>query len=63
MEIVKIVVWQEDQSWIGYLQQYPDYWTQGDTLEDLKEHLKDLHVDLSSGVIRGARRVEELIVP
>lgn len=62
MHIVKIVVWQEDDSWMGYLQEYPDYWTQGESLEDLKEHLKDLHADLTSGAIPGARRVDDLVV-
>ncbi|MCA9159027.1 MAG: hypothetical protein KDA72_11905 [Planctomycetales bacterium] len=62
MQVVKIVVWQEDDSWLGYLQEYPDYWTQGSRLDDLKEHLKDLQSDLSSGMIPGARRVEDLIV-
>ena len=63
MQAVKIVVWEEDGAWLGYLQEYPDYWTQGDTLEDLKEHLKDLYKDIASGQIPGIRRVEELIVP
>ncbi len=62
MQVVKIVVWQEDESWIGFLQEYPDYWTQGESLDDLKEHLKDLHADVSSGVIPGVRRVEDLVV-
>lgn len=63
MQAVKIVVWEEDGAWIGYLQEYPDYWTQGETLEDLKEHLRDLYQDITSGQIPGIRRVEELIVP
>jgi predicted RNase H-like HicB family nuclease len=46
---VKIVYWQEDGAWLGYLLDYPDYWTQGTTLEDLKEHLKDLYKDLTNG--------------
>lgn len=62
MQVVKIVVWQEEETWIGYLQEYPDYWTQGASIEDLKDHLKDLHADLSSGVIPGVRRVEDLVV-
>ena len=62
MQVVKIMVWQEDDAWIGYLQEYPDYWTQGESLDDLKEHLKDLHADLSSGVIPAARRVEDLVL-
>jgi predicted RNase H-like HicB family nuclease len=47
MQTVKIVVWEEDGGWLGYLQDYPDYWTQGETLDDLKEHLKDLYHDVS----------------
>jgi len=35
----KIIYWQEDDAWLGYLQDYSDYWTQGETLEDLEEHL------------------------
>ena len=62
MQVVKIVVWHEDDAWVGYLQDYPDYWTQGDSLDDLKEHLKDLHADLSAGLIPAARRVEDLVV-
>ena len=62
MQVVKIVVWQEDDAWVGCLQDYPDYWTQGESLDDLKEHLKDLYADLSAGLIPGARRVEDLVV-
>lgn len=29
MRMVKFVYWEEDGAWIGYLQDYPDYWTQG----------------------------------
>lgn len=49
MQTVKIVYWKGDQFWLGYLQDYPDYWTQGETLDDLKEHLKDLYLEFTSG--------------
>ena len=62
MHVVKIVVWQEDDAWLGYLQEYPNYRTQGGSLEELNEHLKDLHAELSTGLISGARRVEDLLV-
>ncbi len=62
MQTVKIVLWEEDGAWLGYLQDYPDYWTQGDTLDDLKDHLQDLYRDVTSGTIPGIRRVEELVV-
>jgi predicted RNase H-like HicB family nuclease len=35
--------WQEnDGNFLGYLNEYPDHWTQGNDLEDLKEHLLDI---------------------
>jgi len=58
----KYVYWQEDDMWIGYFEEYPDYWTQGKSLEELKENLKDLYKELSSGVIPCVRRVAELEV-
>jgi hypothetical protein len=62
MQTVKFVYWQEGSLWLGYLQEFPDYWTQGETLDDLKEHLVDLDHDLAGGHIPGARRVDDLVV-
>src|SRR5438105_989431 len=54
------VWWQDDDFWIGYLEAFPDYWTQGTSRDDLEEHLRDLHVDLRSGELPrvGRRRAE-----
>jgi predicted RNase H-like HicB family nuclease len=60
MQRVKIVCWEEDGAWLGYLLDYPDYWTQGTSLDDLRAHLRDLYKDVTSGEIPGIRRVEEL---
>lgn len=59
---VKIVCWKGNEFWLGYLQDYPDYWTQGETLTDLKDHLKDLYKDVTSGEIPGIRKVEDLVI-
>ena len=56
MQAVKYVHWQEDGYWLGYLEDYPDYWTQGESRDDLQEHLQDLYDDLSIGVIRSTAR-------
>ena len=32
---------------IGYLNQYPDYWTQGDSLEELQNMLSSLYNDIT----------------
>ena len=63
MASVKYVYWQEEDAWLGYLEEYPDYWTQGETLDDLLEHLRDLYLDLSQGKLPGARKVGELVIP
>jgi hypothetical protein len=62
MQSAKIIVWEEDGSWLGFFQDYPDYWTQGESEADLKEHLRDLYCDLTNGSIPGIRKLEDLEV-
>lgn len=60
---VRFTYWKEsDGRYLGYLNDYPEHWTQGETLEDLKEHLRDLYQLFSSEEIPGIRKVEELEV-
>jgi hypothetical protein len=42
------IYWQDGDFWLGYLNEFPDYWTQGASLNDLKDHLLDLYCDLST---------------
>ncbi|UCE06113.1 MAG: type II toxin-antitoxin system HicB family antitoxin [bacterium] len=59
MNKVNIVCWKEDDGmWLGYLESHPDYLTQGQTLEELKENLKDIHNDIYAGLIPKVRTVE-----
>ena len=62
MQTAKIVYWEEEGAWIGYLEEFPDYWTQGDTLEDLESHLCDLYKDLTSDELPRIRRVADIAV-
>jgi hypothetical protein len=48
--------------WLGYFEEFPDYLTQGETLEELQENLRDLYRDLMSGEIPGIRRAAELTI-
>jgi predicted RNase H-like HicB family nuclease len=58
---IKFTFWQEtDGNYLGYLNEFPDYWTQGETLEDLKAHLRDLQGLLSDGELAGVRHESEL---
>ncbi|MGO9375797.1 MAG: type II toxin-antitoxin system HicB family antitoxin [Syntrophobacteraceae bacterium] len=63
MKTVKIVYWQEsDGMWLGHLETYPDYMTQGETLEELKENLKDILTMLESKEIPLVRIHEDMAV-
>lgn len=63
MRVEKFVHWQDGNMFLGYLLDYPDYWTQGETLEELKENLIDLYKDLTSGELVGVRKVDDLVMP
>ena len=60
MNTIRYVYWQDGDMWLGYLEEYPDYMTQGETLEELQENLRDIRADLIGGEIPGVRRVAEL---
>jgi hypothetical protein len=62
MQTVKFVYWQEGEHWLGYFRDSPDYWTQAESLDDLKDHLADLYQDLTGGELPGIRKVGELNV-
>ena len=62
MEKQKYIYWQDEDMLIGYLEEYPDYWTQGESLEQLQENLLDIYKELNSGNIPSVRKVAELQV-
>jgi predicted RNase H-like HicB family nuclease len=62
MEKLKYIYWRDEGMWLGYLEEYPDYMTQGVSLEELQENLKDIYKELSGGSIPCVRKVAELQV-
>jgi predicted RNase H-like HicB family nuclease len=56
-----ITHWREsDGRYLGYLNDYSDHWTQGEDLDDLKTHLRDLFELFGGEIIPGIRKEEEL---
>jgi predicted RNase H-like HicB family nuclease len=53
---IKYTFWQDNNFWIGYLDDYPDYWTQGNTIAELEENLLDLFKEFSGGSLPRPRR-------
>jgi predicted RNase H-like HicB family nuclease len=62
METKKFVYYEEDGKFVGWLEEYPDYRTQGETMDELRANLLDLYKDLSSGEIPRVRKVGELSI-
>ncbi|MDO9140256.1 MAG: type II toxin-antitoxin system HicB family antitoxin [Methylobacter sp.] len=62
MKTIKFTFWQDDSFFVGFLNEYPDYQTQGMTKQELIENLKDLLNDIESAQIPYIRKVEELLV-
>lgn len=63
MERKKYIYWQDDGMWLGYLEEYPDYMTQGESMEELEDNLRDIYKELGSGNIPCVRRIAEIEVP
>lgn len=55
MEKHKITYWKDGEFWLGYLNDYPEYMTQGESFEDLVEHLKDINNDIQEELVPGKR--------
>jgi predicted RNase H-like HicB family nuclease len=59
---MKFTFWKDGEFYLGFLNDYPDYETQGMTKEELVENLKALLEDVESGEISYIRNVEEMVV-
>jgi hypothetical protein len=59
---VKFTYWKDGDFYLGSLNDYPDYETQGLSKEELMSNLKELLADIQSGEVPYVRKVEELVV-
>ena len=62
MQKKRYIYWKDDDLWLGYLEEYPDYRTQAETIEELQDNLRDIYSDLTNGNIPCVRRADELEV-
>ncbi|WP_446008541.1 type II toxin-antitoxin system HicB family antitoxin [Candidatus Electrothrix sp.] len=62
MKKIKYTYWKDENFYLGYLNDYPDYQTQGMSKEELIDNLKELLKDIESDEIPYIRKVEELVV-
>ena len=57
------IVYKEEDGWfVGHVQEYPDYESQGKTLNELKENLLDIYRDIKKGLVPDAKPAQLLEV-
>ena len=47
----RYVRWKDGDMWLGYFETFPDYLTQGESLDELEENLRDLYRDLQGRLV------------
>ena len=62
MKTIDYTYWKSEDFYLVFINDYPDYITQGETKEALQENLKDLLLDLESNEIPYIRKVEQMLV-
>lgn len=62
MKTVQYTFWQDGEFYIGHLNEFPDYKTQGYSKTELLENLKSLLTDIESNEIPFIKKVEEMVI-
>lgn len=53
---VNIVFKEQENGWfVGHVQEYPEYESQGRTFNELKENLLDIYDDITKGLVSDAK--------
>lgn len=60
MKHISFTYWIDGEYYVGYLNDFPDNWTQGTSLEDLTENLKSLFEDIETEEIPYIRHISEI---
>jgi len=57
---LKMIYWKSDKFWVGKLIEHPEIMTQGETLEELEENMKDAHMLMTMEDVPEKYKVKEL---
>ncbi|MDO8722467.1 MAG: hypothetical protein Q7J31_09600 [Syntrophales bacterium] len=57
------IVYKEERGWfVGHIQEYPDYESQGKTLDELRDNLIEIYDDIRKGLVLDAEPFQILEV-
>jgi len=58
---LKMIYWKGEKFWVGKLLEYPDIMTQGETLDELEENMRDAYILMRMDDVPAEHKVKELI--
>ncbi len=57
---LKMVYWKGSKFWVGKLLEYPDIMTQGKTLKELEENMKEAYMLMTMDDVPKEHKIKEL---
>jgi predicted RNase H-like HicB family nuclease len=57
-----MIYWKSDKFWLGKLLEHPEIMTQGVTLEELEENLKDAYLLMAMDDVPQEYQVKEIVI-
>lgn len=57
-----MVYWKSDKFWLGKLLEHPEIMTQGETLEELEENIKDAYLLMAMDDVPEEYEVKEIAI-
>lgn len=57
---LKMIYWEGEKFWVGKLFEHPEIMSQGETLEELEENLKDAFMMMTMDDVPARHKVKEL---
>jgi predicted RNase H-like HicB family nuclease len=57
---LKMVYWKGEKFWVGKLLDHPEIMTQGETLEELEENIKDAYTLMTMDDVPDQHQIKEL---
>ena len=59
---MKMIYWKSDKFWLGKLLEHPEIMTQGKTLQELEENLKDAYLMMAMDDVPQKYEVKEISI-
>ena len=57
-----MVYWKSDKFWLGKLLEHPEIMTQGESLEELEENIKDAYLLMAMDEVPEEYQVKEVLI-